>query len=510
MSKMLYRIRKLMAECMIICVSLSTLACLGCDKSSNNDKETSTGENTMDGIMQEWETYIFDVAVNQNNTKQDTAVLDKGYYYVVNTQLHYYDTVTGTDKALCNKTGCNHVYDDTTCSAHLYASESVNWKTWAPGNFTCMGNMVFYNKDTLYVVRSDAKGDYLAAYDKDCMNVEWMIPLTDEEGECFGGYNIKGAALVHDGYLYYLSVISGNKSTDEELKKDNYATYVRLNRIKLDMVATPEELGKIDISACYTQGNSIIRAAGDYVYVLTSVSEVGHLNAPTGRGNYEYRVSRYSVKDATFEIICSMAGDWYEDIFEKCYQLSFDENTCVDAEGNVYAIIKDVNYEQGLYKLTVVNGKLSFKEIYRPDNRKAKLNSLYYDGGSFYLFEELSDANVGYHRIVKLDTTGKKITSMELVYDYGYMNRANPKTQWTDVKAKTVPMDIQIMGGSNDQIIVRAYNYGIKGLTPDDATFEIMDFEREEYIDTYAVGIIDKRTFGHKDAGIKRIYQIYE
>ncbi len=464
MSKILYKTRKLMAECMIICVSLSTLACLGCDKSSNNDKETSTGEITMDGIMQEWETYIFDVAVNQNNTKQDTAVSDKGYYYVVNTQLHYYDTVTGTDKALCNKTGCNHVYDDTTCSAHLYASESVNWKTWAPGNFTCMGNMVFYYKDTLYVVRSDAKGDYLAAYDKDCMNVEWMIPLTDEEGECFGGYNIKGAALVHDGYLYYLSVVSGNKSTDEKLKKDNYATYVRLNRIKLDMVATPEELGKIDISACYTQGNSIIRAA----------------------------------------------GDWYEDIFEKCYQLSFDENTCVDAEGNVYAIIKDVNYEQGLYKLTVVNGKLSFKEIYRPDNKKAKLNSLYYDGGSFYLFEELSDANVGYHHIVKLDTTGKKITSMELVYDYGYMNRANPKTQWTDVKAKTVPMDIQIMGGSNDQIIVRAYNYGIKGLTPDDATFEIMDFEREEYIDTYAVGIIDKRTFGHKDAGIKRIYQIYE
>lgn len=502
-----------MCKKLLLCIMCIVSMCLlGCDTDS-----TGEGDSVADTETQANNVIIYDKVADkeedrvfyQNHTNNDAAVGNDGYYYVVNSQLHYYDTTIGVDKALCGRTTCSHGYGDTSCEAYVRSKDSANWATWIGDRKECMGNMVFYHNNGIYLIKSDETGDYLVKYDKEYCEMQSLWSITGSTKERFGGFNTEGAAVVYGDYLYYLTVISAGERTEEELKASNYSSYVNLNRIKLEASAKPEKLATFDISAQTTIGGTVLRVCGDYIYMFTGTSEVGHLLGGSGRGIYEYKVSRYNVKDGTFKVLDSRAGDAQDETYIKgvFFDVMFDENLCMDDKGNVYVIAKTNGYEY-VYVMNFESG-LRMEELYKASEGNAKIDSLYFDGTNLYVYEHYADHDKGYNRILQLDKTGKQTAVMEVEYDHSYMKKWNGSS-WNEKKARNLPIDLKIVGGDSDRIIVRTKNAGVKGLTHDNTDIEIKGKDIEDGVDTYAVGVINKRTFGQQGAGISRIYQIHE
>ena len=487
---------------------VGVIASMGCDTakhdvSSQTEAATETYTEDIYGELADNEQ---ERVYYQNYLKHDATAGTEEYYYIVNSQLHSYNTKTGVEKVLCHKKGCTHGYSDAECGAYVTTRDKVNWGE-AGKSYNCMGKMLFWHNDGLYVIESDETSDYLVKYDSEHKAVQQKWNLVDEINERYcAGFSTEGAAILVGDYLYYMSAVSGKDKTEDYYAANNYNTDNQFNRIKLEAGAKPETLGKIDISIYTGECDTAIRTSGQYIYVFSEGKENGILQS--NNGWYWCRVCRYDTVGGTFETLYSVQHNFGHLNLDNgvALDVSFDDNLCMDDKGNAY-MLSSVNQQAQIYKLSFDNG---FKAecVYSPQNKDVTLESMYFDGSNFYVFEQFADLEKGYHRIIKLDKNGVPVISMELQYDDAYMAAMVGGDTWSDRTAKYWKMYVEIVGGDEDRLIIKTYTYGIKGLTHDDKGIKLDGRNDSERFDTYAMGIIKKSTFGNEGAGITRIYQV--
>lgn len=271
---------------------------------SNNYSDMQLENKIEEIVNNQFESYVYDQERAQIlSYNSQMAISDKGYYYIANNILHFYNVESTINSPMCSRVDCEH--KDSKCDAYVYSSS-------ASGEFSCncLDGWVHYYEGYLYLIERSAESEfYLCRYNNNFNDREVITKLTSFEDEQAIVMNAN-ISVVQNGYLYYYVSI-----VDKEYAQRDYIATFLCKRVKLEKDAVPETLGEFEFPGDYAMkvgdSNGLgILVVGDNVYFVAG----GTTRYYTTNNHVQYRVTRYNVVSGAFECIWSYEGNETEDI----------------------------------------------------------------------------------------------------------------------------------------------------------------------------------------------------
>lgn len=403
---------------------------------------------------------------------------EKGYYYLVNGILHFYDVNTSASIPVCSKMNCTH--DSSECDA--YALDKIDYDPYNLSGVSvkCLGNMVWYDSGSIYMIKRDESGDYLMQYDSNFTNEVQLLTLADN-GSVVGmpSADAENTALIYNGYFYFFSV----KPTKANELVDYTAT-VYCNRVKLEKGARAELLGEFEMAIDYALWHSSsygeVCAGNEMVYFVAG----GTNRQLSSVDMVQYRIGCYDCSDNKFSIILNNNADSPIDVLgEETGKVKAiqDDITCADDENNLY-IATDDN------KIVRMSSSGHAEVIY--SNAEAKdIHSLIWDGTYVYMYEQHEHS--GY--IVRIDKQGNTHGKYAITVNMEFCEENNIRG--------SLNADVIIYGVDKQNVVINTTDEYLKGL-------EVKPSGKSDpNIRTLAVGIISKNAFDNPDELVKAIYK---
>lgn len=359
----------------------------------------------------EFDEYVYNDNEPQYYTHSSFTVSEKGYYYILNNILHFYDVATDVDVALCSKLECSH--DSSHCDAYVekeiaqYTVTDSDGKVYhdttnTSNNVNCVGHMIFYWNEHIYMVERDDNGDYLVRYDARFNNKE-RLSLIAGNGSRIGATesdNMTNTAFLMNGYLYYMSVTESSS-----VAETNFMTQLSCNRVKLELNAVPEKLGEFDI-AVDTIGSSsraMVYGINDNVYYITALNSrfIAKENCS------QYRVAVFNTTNDNFDIKMHINSDNKEDVLGAETGVVYLYDCCIDDSGNLYAISKSGS-DYAIWKFGLDNNSEPQK-VYSILNCN-EVSNLIYDGEYIHMYCTNNDT---YKKLITINTIGDTIGTVD-------------------------------------------------------------------------------------------------
>ena len=174
--------KKRIIICSILAVSLLITGCQSKEKVKNSTSTKITMSDSDDYIMEE------DACHNFNEYASSIVPEEKGYYYIMNQKLCYYDKSIDKCVYVCSKVDCEHETGNQNCDANI------------DGFHNCM----YHYKDNLYFIQttSDQNGNFaleMVRVSEDGSERESLYSFLNY----VGGEGLNYNNYIHRGYLYY-------------------------------------------------------------------------------------------------------------------------------------------------------------------------------------------------------------------------------------------------------------------------------------------------------------------
>ena len=464
MNEEVWGMNKRLKNITMIALSISTILC-GCTTAKDADNHV-TQEQTIN--------YTYNHDLYEKSVSNSAAFTDNGFIFLTNGILYFYDMTDNEAVPMCPDMTCSH--KDSKCKA--FAADKMDYDPYDLNGVSvnCLGNMVWYKDNHIYMIKRDESGDYLMEYDEN-FNNESKVACLASDGKMVGiaSANTSTVAAMHENYLYYYSVQPTNA---QNLVEDDYNTKVSCNRIAINGNSKVEELGSFIFPIDYELFNMACCkvCVGDkcVYYIAGGDTRYGSKNTPV-----QYRIYRYDIYNGKFE--------------EK---LNINTDNATDILGSQTGIISKVTYitaddNDSLYIVTdnkriikvSVDGKT--EEIY--NNPEAlEISSLRYINGDIYFYEALH--NEGNIKAVNADK--------QVVWTCSFAGDGSSDGTFSG---------IEIKGIDNNNIYVGMQRNNAKGWKNNN--IEIFDNKVEPYVNTYSVYAIDLSDKDMQGSTAKKIYQ---
>lgn len=430
----------------------------------SNDYSDMQLENKAEEIVNnQFESYVYDQERAQIlSYNSQMAISDKGYYYIANNILHFYNVESTINSPMCSRVDCEH--KDSKCDAYVYSSS-------ASGEFSCncLDGRVHYYEDYLYLIERSAESEfYLCRYNNNFNDREVITKLTSFEDEQAIVMNAN-ISVIQDGYLYYYVSI-----VDKEYAQRDYIATFLCKRVKLEKDAVPETLGEFEFPGDYAMkvgdSNGLgILVVGDNVYFVAG----GTTRYYTTNNPVQYRVTRYNVVSGAFECIWSYEGNETEDILGEdtgtVTSFSGGDRMHVDKDENIYLITSSNGVRKNIICLNVLD--ISAEIIYTTEHDE--LQDIYFNG-EYFCFMETDTGKASYLTI--MDREGQIIVSRELEYVEEYLTIFESYKQQFPEDNGVMPVadyhNMGICGMDERYILLESYQYAdvFKGMTSTDIT----------------------------------------
>ena len=359
---------------LILLIALLCVFFTGCTTAADIDTDDEKSEKKY--------AYVYDELIAQSTVSSRSAFGDDGYYFLANGILYYYDMSDNQAIPLCSDMTCAH--NSIKCKAYAYDNHNYDPYNLNGVDVKCLGNMVWYENDHIYMVERKTSGDYLLEYDTHYNNEKEVKCLTGT-GEVLGmpSADTENTAYVYEGYLYFFSV-KPTKAVD--LVSQDYCTTVYCNRTALDGSSDVEVLGEfmypIDY---YIMGNGsygkICAGENSVFFVAGSIKRYQSDKNPV-----QYRIYRYDIDSKSFNKIVDA-------------QKESTDGVLGDNTGNVQGIVNNeiitADNNDSLYIVTdkcrivqiALDGQV--KEIYyNPDTES--ITSLYCFKDELFFYEAVN------------------------------------------------------------------------------------------------------------------------
>lgn len=460
-NKNLKKYRKEIVMILIWCISILT----GCHNKIA-DNEIMSGVNNTGNI------------VEYNGKKaiiDGLEVNEKGYYFLANDMLYFYDTSNDISMPMCSRTECNHLRAD--CDAYARDNYLDNDSSWY-----CDGKELMLYNDSLYMVEhSKENGYYIVKYDTSYNNKEMIVQLSDFQNKsqilC-----ANGSYAIYNDYFYYCIY-----DYSQAAIKTDYIYKFHCMRVKLEKDAVPEELGEFNYPGDYvaeagkSAGISVL-CHNDNVYYFAS----GYRRMWVHQNVEQCAIMSYNTKTAEFKNNYSSTSGWDSGIGKI---KGSDDNTCIDKNGIIYAISDEIN----IVAINVESGEKKKIYSFEYSNRGDSLCSLVYDGQYLYFIVNQASTVSRATYIKAIDTTGKEVASYEF--------KVNEKHHDKDGNVQATG-DLEILGLDNRNIVVLSKSLAYEGLSTDKKQ------SIGEEIKDCGVGLISLSDFLEgKEITIKQIYK---
>lgn len=227
---------------------------------------------------------------------------DKGYYYITNNVLTFYDNEMGKSYPVCNKINCDHLNDE--CSAYL-----------SPINFY-PGQLGYYNGD-LYVLgwtikQANVRENYLYQISLKDFKRKKVTYLFDSSGIASCSF------LVHRGYVYYALGGGVMQNRSVQLYRAELGNLSKKNDNKVIYEFTGIGAEIFSLSA---YGNNV------YFNTMSYADESGN----------GYKKSLHSLNIHTLQsntVIDDNKYSYFVDNNKIYYQKNYNEINCIDLKTN--------------------------------------------------------------------------------------------------------------------------------------------------------------------------------
>lgn len=430
---------------------------------SNKYSDATLGSKAEENGNEKFENYVYDQERAQIlSYNSQMAISDKGYYYIANNILNFYNVESTINSPMCSRVDCEH--QGSKCDAYVYSSS-------ATGEFACncLDGRIHYYEDYLYLLeRSEDSEFFLCRYNNSFNDREVITKLAsfEEEQAMVMNANI---SVIQEGYLYYyVSMVD-----QEYAQKDYMATFL-CKRVKLEKNASPETLGEFEFPGDYAMkvgdSNGLgILVAGDNVYfVAGGTARYYTTNNPT-----QYRVARYNSVSGAFEFIWSYVGNETEDILgeDTGAVTSFSGGDCmyIDEAGYIYLITSANGVRKNIVRFCAFD--LSAEVVYTTEHDE--LQDVYYNG-EYFCFLETDAGKASYLTIMDRDGRIKVSRELEYVEEYLSIFEAYKERFPKDNGVKPVAdcHNMVICGMDERYILLASYQYAdvFKGMTSADIT----------------------------------------
>lgn len=442
---------------LIITIALLLSGC------SNDYYEVPVESKTEETVNNQFESYIYDQERAQIlSYNSHMAISDKGYYYISNNILHFYNVESTINSPMCSRVDCEH--KDTECDAYVYSSS-------ASGELSCncLDGRVLYYEEHLYLIERNTDSEfYLCRYNSNFNDKEVITRLASFEDEQSMVINAN-TGVIQEGYLYYYVSI-----VDKEYAQKDYMATFLCKRVKLEKDAIPETLGEFEFPGDYAMkvgdSNGLgILVAGDNVYFVAG----GTARYYTTNNPVQYRVTRYNSVSGAFECIWSYEGNETKDILGEdtgtVTQFSGGNRMYIDEAGRLYLVTSS----DGARKNIIGFGSydISAEIIYTTEHDE--LQDIYFNG-EYFCFIETDIGKASY--ITVIDREGNIKVSRELEYAEEYL--AIYKSYKEQFPEDNVIMPVAdyhnmvICGMDERNILLECYQYAdvFKGMTSTDIT----------------------------------------
>lgn len=412
-------------------------------------------------------------------------VADKGYYYIINDILYFYDIANDISIPMCSRVDCKHGGQN--CDA--YAATNYRGKDIS---CVCEGGSLFYRNDQLYMVERDRELNYyLCRYDSSFNNRKVMAQLSSFSEESTQIAPNHSYAL-HDGYFYYYTFV-----LDIQFSETGTIYDYSCMRVALKEGAIPEKLGEFKFPSDYgyVLGSSLgmtVLACGRDIYYMAGDS----VRWWSKEDPMQYRVARYSLETGEFSVLESYTGEVDSNAWGENLGVIRCEGTrmCIAEDGTIYALAQDgvaaLNYDKNIKKRIYDSPyKAKYDEVH----------DLAFDGTYLYFFEE-DDLKAIYLTVI--DTEGNLVRRHAFEYTDAYKTNRDGT-----IRSNFVSKGLVLHGLDNRYIMILASNIScnaFKGLS----TEKKLTQQEEEKNPSYGVGIIRTSDFlSGKDIEIKQIYK---
>ena len=195
----------------MIALSISTILC-GCTTAKDADNHV-TQEQTIN--------YTYNHDLYEKSVSNSAAFTDNGFIFLTNGILYFYDMTDNEAVPMCPDMTCSH--KDSKCKA--FAADKMDYDPYDLNGVSvnCLGNMVWYKDNHIYMIKRDESGDYLMEYDEK-FNNESKVACLASDGKIVGiaSANTSTVAAMHENYLYYYSVQPTNA---QNLVEDHFCEF---------------------------------------------------------------------------------------------------------------------------------------------------------------------------------------------------------------------------------------------------------------------------------------------
>lgn len=389
-----------------------------CACSTLDTYEEHTDESATEALFSD---YIYDDNQPQCYTASGLANSENGYYYIHKQILYFYDIATDVNSAVCSKLECNH--NSSKCDAYvqrelskIVVEDDLGNKTSLDDGFdeekgiNCVGHMIFYHNQHIFMIERRDEGDYLVQYDSRFNNKETLSLLT-EKGSVIGCTqltNLKDTAFLSGDYLYYMSV-----TPTDEVAQTNWMTQVYCYRVRLASGAVPEKLGAFDRAVdefAMTKSVAKVCGVGNKVYYITSLND--RLWAKEKLA--QYRVAVYDTDTGIFQLALNVNADKAENALGAESGVAYLYNCCVDEKNNVYfpATTKLNSGKCSIFKLSLdtlkVEKVISFGDAY------TDISNILYNKGRIYIYGEHSDGTAATIKVYCIELENNRMYECEI------------------------------------------------------------------------------------------------
>lgn len=476
---------------------------------STVEEEDSAGE------VIDFPGYVYDKEQAQMVSRfSPMAVSEKGYYYIANQILCFYDIESGLNVPLCSRVNCDH--KDAQCDAYVFTAEIGGAETAC----NCMGERIAYYDGRLYMIEvTDNREHILYAYDEHFNNRQKIATLAAFSAEDPQILREPETAVISEGYLFFYISWEDIKYTVD------YNVPVRCCRVALEQDAEPEILGEFLFPGDYSMmrggsnGHGILVSGGDVYFVSGATARVYAAEDPV-----QYVVARYHKASGEFEMLWTHTGTEILDVLGEGTGrlLSTGREVMIDDQGNLYfqTASAKATPEEMAYGIKAVNvvkfnpEDQSASVIYTTDYMG--LLSFRSDGTSLYFFEFNEYLGGGESALTVIDTDGNVIASKILPIDEAYLESFYQYNERFPDNPAGLPTarSVEFYGVDDRYILLGAYALAdaFKNLTSADTNTNWMSptSENRLIIPLVGVGIISREQFLNGEGEELEIQQIFQ
>ncbi len=481
----------------IFCLFLMVQA--GCSNQYAGDELKQSGEDT--AIFSEYE---YDQERAQLLSRYSPiAISEKGYYYIVNSILCFYDINNDLSTALCSRVDCDHKGSD--CDAYVYSTSPTSFEDLS---CNCLDKMISYYNESLYMIERTTDNEfYLCQYNSSFNDKEVLSTLASIKDDQTIVINAD-TSIISNGYLYYYVAVN-----DSQYAQKDYMITYQCRRVKLEKGADAEILGEFEFPGDYalktgdSQGLGILISKENVYYVAGGSARWYTANNPV-----QYMITRYNTVSGAFDTLWTYVGKETLDVWGEgtgnVGSFSGGNAIFMDESANLYLVTASEQIKNRIVKIDLVSN--SAKVIYTTSHDE--IQSVKCDGEHLFFFEtDMGKASY----FTAIDKEGNVIASQELEYTDEYLEYFEAyKKAHPDMKVG-MPVasdkDVIIYGVDDRYISIICYADAdvFKGLTSIDIrTYHDLNKDDFEESTVVGMGVIQKELFLKEGKSeIKQVYQ---